>query len=84
MPFRKHAKITVTNDSDKTLPLFTYQIDYRLSPVPADAGYFHAQWRRATVNPAHHVYTILEGVKGRRALCWNISCVDTIVDRLVW
>lgn len=33
MPFRKHAKITVTNDSDKILPLFTYQIDYRVSPV---------------------------------------------------
>ncbi len=64
MPFRKHAKITVTNDADKTLPLFTYQIDYRVSPVPADAGYFHAQWRRATVNPSNPVYTILDGVKG--------------------
>ena len=64
MPFRKHAKITVTNDSDKVLPLFTYQIDYRLSPVPADVGHFHAQWRRATVNPADPVYTILDEVKG--------------------
>lgn len=64
MPFRKHVKITVTNDSDKTLPLFTYQIDYRVGPVPADAGYFHAQWRRATVNPSNPVYTILDGVKG--------------------
>lgn len=64
MPFRKHAKITITNDSDEPLPQITYQIDYRLSPVPADAGYFHAQWRRATVNPADPVYTILDGVKG--------------------
>lgn len=64
MPFRKHAKITATNDSDKVLPLFTYQIDYSLGPVPADAGYFHAQWRRATVNPSDPVYTILDGVKG--------------------
>lgn len=44
--------------------LFTYQIDYCLSPVPADAGYFHAQWRTATVNRSHPVYTILDGVKG--------------------
>jgi hypothetical protein len=64
MPFRKHVKITVTNDADKELPLFTYQIDYRLSAVPADAAYFHAQWRRATVNPSDPVYTILDAVKG--------------------
>lgn len=65
MPFRAHVKITVTNDSDKELPLFTYQIDYRLNSVPADAGYFHAEWRRATVNPADPVYTILDGVRGQ-------------------
>ena len=27
MPFRKHARITFTNDSDKDLPLLTFQID---------------------------------------------------------
>lgn len=65
MPFRKRARITVTNDSDSPIsPLFTYQIDYRLGPVSEDAGYFHAQWRRATVDPSHAVYTILDGVKG--------------------
>ena len=64
MPFRKHVKITATNDADKELPLFTYQIDYRLAAVPADAAYFHAQWRRATVKPSNPVYTILDGVKG--------------------
>ncbi len=64
MPFRKHARITVTNDSDKELPLFTYQIDYRLSSVPTDAAYFLAQWRRATVMRSNPVYTILDGVKG--------------------
>ncbi len=64
MPFRKHVRITVTNDSDKELPLFTYQIDYRLSAVPADAAYFHAEWRRATVKRSDPTYTILDGVKG--------------------
>jgi len=53
MPFRQHARITVTNDSDKELPLLTYQIDCRLSNVAADTAYFHAQWRRATVNPSN-------------------------------
>ncbi len=64
MPFRRHGRITITNDSDSTVPLFTYQIDYRLGPVPLDAGYFHAQWRRATVDPSNAIYTILDGVKG--------------------
>ena len=64
MPFRKHARITVTNDSDKPLPQMTYQIDYRLGPVPPEAGYFHAQWRRAQVQPSHPEFTILDGVKG--------------------
>jgi hypothetical protein len=64
MPFRKHARITVTNDAEKVLPLFTYQIDYRLSNVPDNAAYFHAQWRRETVKPSNAVYTVLDGVKG--------------------
>jgi hypothetical protein len=64
MPFRKHVRITVTNDSDNPIPLLTYQIDYRLGPVPADAGYFHAQWRRAQVDRGNPVFTILDGVKG--------------------
>ena len=64
MPFRKHARITATNDGDKVLPLFTYQIDYRLGNVPADAAYLHAQWRRETVKASNAIYTILDGVKG--------------------
>jgi hypothetical protein len=64
MPFRKHVRIAVSNDSDKALDLLTYQIDYRVGPVSEEAGYFHAQWRRATVDPRNPVYTILDGVKG--------------------
>ena len=64
MPFRKHARITVTNDSDNPIPLLTYQIDYRLGAIPPEAGYFHAQWRRARVDRSNAVFTILDGVKG--------------------
>lgn len=64
MPFRKRARITVTNDSDKPIPQMTFQIDYRLGPVPPEAGYFHAQWRRAQVQHSHPELTILDGVKG--------------------
>ncbi len=64
MPFRKHARITFTNDSEKELPLLTYQIDYLKTPVPEDVGSFHAQWRRAVTDRKHPEYTILDGVKG--------------------
>jgi hypothetical protein len=42
----------------------TYQIDYVKNPLPESAGYFHAQWRRATTNRSNPLYTILDGVKG--------------------
>jgi len=64
MPFRKRARITLTNDTENEFPLVTYQITYALTPIPENAGYFHAQWRRAITDPAHPEYTILDGVKG--------------------
>jgi len=64
MPFRKRARMTLTNDNDNELPLVTYQITYALTPIPENAGYFHAQWRRTTTDRAHPEHTILDGVKG--------------------
>jgi hypothetical protein len=64
MPFAKHARITFTNDSEKELGLLTFQIDYEVGPIPENAGYFHAQWRRARVKRTDPQYTILDGVKG--------------------
>ena len=48
MPFRKRAKITMTNIADEEMTIY-YQINYTLTEVPDDAAYFHAQFRR--VNP---------------------------------
>lgn len=41
-----------------------YQIDYTLTDVPADAGYFHAQFRRTNPNVTSD-YTIVDGIKGK-------------------
>ena len=60
MPFRKHARVTFSNDSDKELGLLTYQIDYQETPVPDNSGYFHAQWRRAVSDRQHPDLTLLE------------------------
>ncbi len=64
MPFRKTAKITLENLDDKDLVLY-YQVNYALSEVPADAAYFHAQFRRVNRLPPKTVYTILDGISGR-------------------
>jgi Protein of unknown function (DUF2961) len=49
MPFRRHAHMTVTNESDKPVGAFYSNIDYqRVEAVPEDALYFHAQYRQAT------------------------------------
>jgi len=64
MPFRRKAKITLENIDDKTVTLF-YQVDYTLAPVPSDAAYFHAQFRRVDPLPYKQVYTIVDGIKGK-------------------
>ena len=64
MPFRKKCRITMSNIGTEAMTLF-YQINYTLTDVPADAAYFHAQFRRTNPLPYKEVYTILDGVKGQ-------------------
>ena len=63
MPFRKQCRITLENKADKAMVLY-YQINYTLTQVPADAGYFHAQFRREHPLKTKGIYTILDGVRG--------------------
>jgi hypothetical protein len=53
MPFQKHARITVTNEGERKVDAFYFNIDYRAynKPLPGDQLYFHAQYRQAA--PAH-------------------------------
>ncbi|MGB4369379.1 MAG: glycoside hydrolase family 172 protein [Caldicoprobacterales bacterium] len=64
MPFKKHARITIENRDDEPMVLF-YQIDYTLTEVPDDIGYFHAQFRRTNPLPYKEVYTIVDGIEGK-------------------
>ena len=65
MPFRKHARITVENLLPEKIHGFFYQINYTLTEVPEDVGYFHAQFRRSNPLPYKEVHTLLDGVKGK-------------------
>lgn len=47
MPFRKSARITVTNESDRRCHAFYYYIDWQKHPsLPEDIAYFHAMYRQ--------------------------------------
>jgi hypothetical protein len=77
MPFRKKCKITMENINDKDMMTLYYQIDYTLTEVPADAGYFHAQFRRTNPNTTSD-YTIVDNIKGKGQyvgvyLAWGVN-----------
>jgi hypothetical protein len=64
MPFRKKARITLENVDAKGMTLY-YQVNYTLTDVPKDAGYFHAQFRREAPLRQKGLYTILDGIEGQ-------------------
>ena len=79
MPFRKHCRITVENRHSTESAMLYYQINYTLTDVPADAAYFHAQFRRK--NPLGYLeeFTLLDGVSGcghyvGTVMGWGINC----------
>jgi hypothetical protein len=77
MPFRKKCRITMENINDADPMTLYYQIDYTLTDVPADAGYFHAQFRRSDPNETS-VYTINDGIKGKGqfvgvSMAWGVN-----------
>jgi hypothetical protein len=48
MPFRRSARITVTNEGAIAASAFYFNIDYeKHGSLPEDTGYFHAQYRQA-------------------------------------
>lgn len=65
MPFRASARITVENQRPEDIHGFFYQITYAEGEVPADAAYFHAQWRRSDTRRTSPEHVLLEGVRGQ-------------------
>ena len=65
MPFRSHARITLENQSARDANVVAYRVLYKLHPVPADAAYFHAQWRRSTTHRDYPEHVILDGISGQ-------------------
>jgi hypothetical protein len=56
MPYRTGARLTVTNEGSQDVGAFYSNIDYlEMDALPADALYFHAQYRQAVPNVAQHL-----------------------------
>ena len=52
MPFRKAARITITNEGTQPIGSFYFNIDWQKhKSLPEDAAYFHAEFRQATPTP---------------------------------
>ncbi|MBR6676901.1 MAG: DUF2961 domain-containing protein [Clostridia bacterium] len=85
MPFKKSARITVENDSDRTFSVLFYQVDFTLGDThPDDLGYFHAQFRRSNCHPFHSDYVILDGVLGKGRYLGTVLGVRSVCLKEQW
>ena len=77
MPFRKKCRITFENTNPIDQMYLYYQVDYIETEIPADAAYFHAQFRRT--NPdLTGIHTLVDGIKGQGQyvgtyLAWQVN-----------
>jgi hypothetical protein len=86
MPFRKGARITITNESATTALLF-YDINFvTLKAQPADALYFHAFWTSNKGTALGEDFTILPQLPGRgRFLGCNLGVIaDSVYGKSWW
>lgn len=86
MPFRRGARITVTNESSKKLDLFFYDIDFQLvGNLPDDALYFHCHWRRELQTALGKDFELLPNVEGKgRFLGVNFGLITDPKYRKSW
>ncbi|WP_339320089.1 glycoside hydrolase family 172 protein [Paenibacillus sp. FSL R10-2734] len=84
MPFRKHARITIENQSEEAIPSFFYQIDYcKYDSLPDNSAYFHAQWRRQRITEKAKDFVVLDGVKGAGRYVGTYLALTTL-ERYWW
>jgi len=65
MPFRRGARVTITNESSRDLPYLFYDIDFLRTAKPdPDALYFHAAFRRERSTALGRDFEILPRIQG--------------------
>ena len=77
MPFRKSARVEIVNQSDKSLNLLYYNIDWiKKQRLPKDTPYFHAQYRQEYPAEKGKDYLILD-TKGKGHYVGTVLSVRT-------
>jgi len=77
MPFRRSARIELTNESEKNLSLLYYNIDWlKLDSLPDDTPYFYARYRQEYPAESGKDYVILD-TKGRGQYVGTVLSVRT-------
>jgi hypothetical protein len=86
MPFRKGARIVVTNESAKQVNLIFYDINYRIvRSQPEDALYFHSWWSRDRATKLGQDFRILPRIQGRgRFLGASVTVLTNPVYGRTW
>ena len=86
MPFRKGARVVVTNESPRQVNLIFYDINYRALPrQPKDALYFHAWWSRDRATTLGRDFRILPRIEGRgRFLGASVTVLTNPVYEKTW
>jgi hypothetical protein len=65
MPFRKRARISITNDSTTPIPHIFYDVNVTLGDQHGpDVMYFHASWQRESLTILGEDFAILPRVEG--------------------
>ena len=86
MPFRKSARVVVTNESPRQVNLIFFDIDYRaVRQQPDDALYFHAWWSRDRATKLGEDFRILPRISGKgRFLGASVTVLTNPVYEKTW
>jgi hypothetical protein len=86
MPFKKGAKIQITNESDKNLDLIFFDINFqRLKHWEENFLFFHCFWNRDTSTTLSKDFEIMPSVKGKgKFLGTNIGVIANPAYKGYW
>jgi hypothetical protein len=86
MPFRRGARIVVTNESPKQVNLIFFDVNYRALPAQAsDALYFHAWWNRERATTLGRDFQVLPKISGRgRFLGASVTVLTNSIYEKTW
>jgi hypothetical protein len=86
MPFRRSARVVLSNDSKKDISNLFYDVDFEsVNDLPANALYFHCYWGRQVRTRLGEDYEILPRVAGKgRLLGVNVGVLRNPIYEDSW